>query len=225
MTTRRAFDPARTFRFAFARLLGRAALKASGIVIERGLDVIGVPIIERHPDSEIVVGHSVRLVSKSFATALGVNHPVVLKTLAAGARIRIGDRVGISGGSICAASYIEIDDDTMLGANVTIADTDFHSLQPALRSGHTPTTIGVAAVRIGKNAFIGTNAIVLKGVTVGDNSVIGAGSIVTKSIPANCIAAGNPCRVIRMLLPNELDGSQSYPGFQPLDNPTFSVSR
>jgi acetyltransferase-like isoleucine patch superfamily enzyme len=54
--------------------------------------------------------------------------------------------------------------------------------------------------------LIGTNAIVLKGVSIGDNSVIGAGSVVTKSIPANCIAAGNPCRVIRELRPEELTG-------------------
>jgi acetyltransferase-like isoleucine patch superfamily enzyme len=218
-------DPVRTFRFVLSRLQGRAALKAAGILTQRGLDVIGAPIIERHPDSEIVVGQDVRLVSKSFATALGVNHPVVLKTLAAGARIRIGDRVGISGGSICAASSVEIDDDAMLGANVTIADTDFHSLHPAHRSGHSHPTIGVAAVRIGKNAFIGTNALVLKGVTVGDNSVIGAGSVVVKSIPANCIAAGNPCRVIRMLTPNDLAGSQSHLEFHPLDSLTLSVSR
>jgi maltose O-acetyltransferase len=52
--------------------------------------------------------------------------------------------------------------------------------------------------------LIGTNAIVLKGVSIGDNSVIGAGSVVTKSIPANCIAAGNPCRVIRELMHEEL---------------------
>jgi maltose O-acetyltransferase len=95
----------------------------------------------------------------------------------------------------------------MLGANVTIADTDFHSLHPAQRSGHAHPTVGIAAVRIGKRVFIGTNAIILKGVTVGDNSVVGAGSVVTRSIPENSIVAGNPCRVIRALTPEELADS------------------
>lgn len=50
---------------------------------------------------------------------------------------------------------------------------------------------------IGNNVWIGMNAVILPGVKIGDNVVIGAGSIVTKSIPPNCIAGGNPCRIIR----------------------------
>ncbi len=52
-------------------------------------------------------------------------------------------------------------------------------------------------VHIGRNCWIGAGAIVLPGVTIGDNTVIGAGSIVTKDIPANVVAVGNPCRVLR----------------------------
>ena len=52
-------------------------------------------------------------------------------------------------------------------------------------------------VYIGKNVWISTSCIILGGVKIGDNSIIGAGSIVTKDVPANCIAAGNPCKVIR----------------------------
>jgi acetyltransferase-like isoleucine patch superfamily enzyme len=51
--------------------------------------------------------------------------------------------------------------------------------------------------RIGENCFIGTNAIILPGITIGDNCVIGAGSVVTKDVPARCMAAGNPAKVIR----------------------------
>jgi len=54
-------------------------------------------------------------------------------------------------------------------------------------------------VTIGRNVFIGMNSVVLKGVTIGDNSVIGANSLVTRDIPADVIAAGNPCRMIRSL--------------------------
>ena len=52
-------------------------------------------------------------------------------------------------------------------------------------------------VHIGKNCWIGAGAVILPGVTIGDNTVIGAGSIVTKDIPANVVAVGNPCKVLR----------------------------
>lgn len=52
-------------------------------------------------------------------------------------------------------------------------------------------------VTIGVKTFIGLNTIITKPVTIGNNVIIGAGSIVTKDIPDNCIAAGNPCRVIK----------------------------
>ena len=52
-------------------------------------------------------------------------------------------------------------------------------------------------VHIGKNCWLGAGVVVLPGVTIGDNTVIGAGSVVTKDIPANVIAVGNPCKVLR----------------------------
>ena len=56
-----------------------------------------------------------------------------------------------------------------------------------------------APVTIGSNVWIGGGSVILPGVTIGDNTTIGAGSVVTRSIPANCLAVGNPCKVIRML--------------------------
>lgn len=55
-------------------------------------------------------------------------------------------------------------------------------------------------VNIGDNVWICTGTVILPGVTIGANSVIGAGSIVTKDIPANSLAVGNPCKVIRELI-------------------------
>lgn len=52
-------------------------------------------------------------------------------------------------------------------------------------------------IKVGNNVWIGAGVIVLPGVTIGDNSIIGAGSVVNKDIPANMIAVGNPCRVLR----------------------------
>src|SRR5213596_156609 len=194
-----AFNPIRSLRFRYHRLLGLLAIVSSGINRQGHVDAIGRPIVQVFPGSSICLGRDVTIISASFATALGVNHPVVLRTLRPGAQIKIADSVGISGGSICAARLIEIGEDSLLGANVTIADTDFHSLRPYYRSGHTDSSVAVEDVIIGKRVFVGTNSIILKGVTIGDNAVIGAGSVVVKSVPANAIAAGNPCRVIREL--------------------------
>lgn len=54
-------------------------------------------------------------------------------------------------------------------------------------------------IKVGNNVWIGANVIVLPGVTIGDNCTIGAGSVVVKDIPANSLAVGNPCRVIRQI--------------------------
>ena len=54
-------------------------------------------------------------------------------------------------------------------------------------------------ITIGNNVWIGAQVCVLPGVTIGDNTIIGAGSVVTKSIPANVLAVGNPCRVLRTI--------------------------
>lgn len=79
----------------------------------------------------------------------------------------------------------------MFGPVVTIA-TVGHPIWPELR-GYMYTD----PVTIQDNVWIGENATICPGVTIGENSVIGAGSVVTKDIPANCIAVGNPCRVLR----------------------------
>lgn len=54
-------------------------------------------------------------------------------------------------------------------------------------------------IAVGSNVWIGAGVQVMPGVTIGDNVVIGGGSVVVKDIPDNCVAAGNPCRVIRAI--------------------------
>ncbi|EKO3852593.1 sugar O-acetyltransferase [Vibrio harveyi] len=90
-------------------------------------------------------------------------------------------------------THIYIGDHVMIGPNVTIA-TAGHPIDPELRRDIAQFNI---PVHIGNNVWIGANSMVLPGVTIGENSVIGAGSVVTKDIPANVVAVGNPCRVLR----------------------------
>ncbi|MHC9531867.1 sugar O-acetyltransferase [Dellaglioa sp. L3N] len=92
-------------------------------------------------------------------------------------------------------TQITIGDDTMIGPNVTlIAGT--HPLNPALRLKNAQYNLPVT---IGKNVWLGAGVTVLPGVIIGDNSVIGAGSLVTKDVPANQLAYGSPCQVIKAI--------------------------
>lgn len=90
-------------------------------------------------------------------------------------------------------THIYVGDATMFGPNVTIA-TAGHPILPELREQAYQYNM---PVHIGKNCWLGAGVIVMPGVTIGDNTVIGAGSVVTKDIPANVVAVGNPCRVMR----------------------------
>lgn len=90
-------------------------------------------------------------------------------------------------------THIYVGDYTMFGPNCVIA-TAGHPILPELREKAYQYNI---PVHIGKNCWLGAGVIVLPGVTIGDNCVIGAGSVVTKDIPANVIAVGNPCKVLR----------------------------
>ena len=88
---------------------------------------------------------------------------------------------------------IFIGDFCMFAPNVVIA-TAGHPIEPSLRRRVGQYNL---PVHIGNNVWVGAGAIIMPGVTIGDNSVIGAGSVVTRDIPANVVAVGNPCRVMR----------------------------
>jgi galactoside O-acetyltransferase len=99
---------------------------------------------------------------------------------------------------------IFVGDSVMFGPNVTLA-TAGHPVEPELRRKVAQYNI---PIHIGNNVWIGAGTVVLPGVTIGENSVIGAGSVVTKDIPANVVAVGNPCRVMRPI--NERDREFYY---------------
>jgi len=88
---------------------------------------------------------------------------------------------------------VKIGDNVMFAPNVAIY-TAGHPVHPESRGSGYEYGIGIT---IGNNVWIGGNTVINPGVTIGDNTVIGAGSVVTKDIPANVIAMGIPCKVIR----------------------------
>jgi maltose O-acetyltransferase len=99
------------------------------------------------------------------------------------------------GGIILDCNHVRIGDNVQCGPNVQICAAT-HPLAAAQRI--LGPELG-APITIGDNVWLGAGAIVLAGVTIGANTTIGAGSVVTRDIPANVLAAGNPCRVIREL--------------------------
>lgn len=85
---------------------------------------------------------------------------------------------------------VTIGDGCAIGENVVIRDSDNHSIIPE-EHGH------IAPISIGRHVWVGSNAMILKGVNIGDNAVVAAGSLVTKDVPANTLVAGVPAKVIK----------------------------
>lgn len=113
-------------------------------------------------------------------------------------RIEVGDYCLICPGvRVSSAHGIVIEDNCMLANGVYITDADWHGIYDRVSFGR------AAPVHLKKNVWVGDSAMVCKGVTIGENSIIGAGAIVVDSIPDNCIAAGNPAKVVKQLDPNE----------------------
>jgi maltose O-acetyltransferase len=124
-----------------------------------------------------------------------------------GEQITMGDGVFINYNCVFLDSNrITIGDNALLGPGVQIY-TATHPIRAEDRiryeeragKKHPYYLTQALPVEVGANTWIGGGALLLPGTTIGDNTTIGAGSVVTKPIPADCFAAGNPCRVIRRL--------------------------
>ncbi|WOG27346.1 sugar O-acetyltransferase [Endozoicomonas sp. 8E] len=101
--------------------------------------------------------------------------------------------------TILDGAKVTIGNDVLFGPSVTIS-TAGHPLDSVTRN----TGLEFCKpITIGNNVWLGANVSVNPGVTIGDNSVIGAGSVVTRDIPANSVAVGAPCRVIKSVMSKE----------------------
>lgn len=168
------------------------------IVAGTGLNCVGLPIIRSLRRGQIQLGQRTVLISRSSATALGVAHPVIIRCLTPEASVEIGDDCGLSGTTICAAVAVRIGDRCLFGADVSLFDTDFHNHAAEGRRYAFPEWSKISKpINIGDDVFVGTRAIIHKGVSVGNGSIIAAGAVVTKSVPPNVIVGGNPARIIR----------------------------
>ncbi|WP_394211190.1 acyltransferase [Enterovibrio calviensis] len=113
-------------------------------------------------------------------------------------KITIGDRVQMMGVAIVSYSHVEICDDVGIAPLVTIMDCDGHTTE----GRGTDTEIArleVLPVKIGNGSWIGTGAVIMKGVEIGKNCVVSANSVVFRSVPDGSIVMGNPARIIKSL--------------------------
>lgn len=171
-------------------------LKALGCEVGKGFKIDGKLWIWAQKKGCFRLGDNVRINSRFGSNLVGITNPAVFQCLENGT-ITIGNNSGLSSPVLSTRSSITIGDNVKIGGNVRVFDHNYHSLDFEKRRGkETSDDVKTSPVKIGNDVFIGTNAIVLKGVTIGDRAIVGAGSVVSKDIPADEIWAGNPARCL-----------------------------
>lgn len=146
---------------------------------------------------KITLGNNVTLKSSLFSNLIGLYQRTIITARTKNSVIKIGNNVGMSGVTIYARENIEIGDNTLIGANTKIIDNDFHPLDIDSRNNNDVNGIRTKPVKIGKNCFIGCNALILKGTTLKDGCIVGAGAVVSGEFEENSVIAGNPGKVIK----------------------------
>lgn len=174
-------------------------MKINKIEFGKNLNLFGVPVIFKKSGSTLKMGENCTIKSSFLSNLVGLSQRTIIVTRTEDAKIEIGNNVGISGATIYSRKGISIGDNTLIGGNVKIFDNDFHPIEVEARNIDDKDAIGTREVIIGKDCFIGCNALILKGTKIGDGSVVGAGSVVCGEFPSCVVIAGNPARVIKTL--------------------------
>ncbi len=187
-------------RYAIYTPLCLALLKIKKVKTRGVVYFCGVPYIENK--GAIHIGEDSRFMSKTTGNAIGLNHPCMISAASKDSIITIGSKSSFSGTSIRCFLSITIGNNVRVGSNCLILDGDAHQDDP--RAGRNKPIV------IEDNVWLGGNVVVKKGVTIGRNSVIGMNSVVTKDIPANCIAIGNPCVVVKQFDEAKINEIENY---------------
>ena len=176
--------------------INRMILKAHGVVFGKNIQIPGkVSWLIR--GARITIGDNFYLSSGNGVNPIASNLQADVY-VEPGAALTIGNNVGMSSTRLWIHESARIGNNVKIGGCVLITDTDAHPMDYMARRSSNEGTKS-APVVIEDDVWVGAHCIILKGVTIGARSIIGAGSVVTKSIPADCVAAGNPCQVIKNL--------------------------
>ncbi|MEY2547348.1 MAG: hypothetical protein QOG48_2465 [Verrucomicrobiota bacterium] len=184
----------------FSTLKAKLILSSLGCHYGKNLQVDGKLIIRIHRRSAIRLGDNVRIKSRFMSNPVGMTGPTVLQCIGDGS-ITFGNNSGCSAAVVSSQSKIDIGDSVNIGANARIFDHDYHALD--YQSRRDPETDRAnrrsVAIKIGDDVFIGTNAIILKGVQIGDRTIVGAGAVVSlETIGPDSLVVGNPAQVIKI---------------------------
>lgn len=197
--------PPNSIKMKYYKWFNKWYFKYKGIQFGKNLQVYNKMYITGQR-GKIVVGDDFTFTSGDGINPIFRNLRGCIHTATPSSIIIIGNHVGMSAPCIWVKTKLTIGNHVNIGGNCTIMDTDVHQLDYLVRRGEkkanpgdSSTIVQSAPVTIEDDVWIGANCQILKGVTIGARSVIGAGSVVTKSIPTDCIAAGNPCKVIRRI--------------------------
>jgi acetyltransferase-like isoleucine patch superfamily enzyme len=182
-------------RYLVQKLWWEPLFKSQCEFCGRGLRVLtGIPLISQN--LIIRVGNNVGINGQNTFSASSVTET---PTLEIGDDCVIGHLVSISTGR-----SVKIGKNCLMGSNIFIADNNGHPIPPNRRRQKVKET-EIRPVVIGNNVWLGQGVFIGPGVNIGDNSIIGYNSVVVSDIPANCIAAGAPARVIRHFTTEEIE--------------------
>ena len=150
----------------------------------------------------VQIGQSTILGRSSIGYHTGMPFYTTILNDGNSSHITIGDNCRINGAYIHAKDFIEIGNNCVMAAGITIIDSNAHQVNSLDRTKGQDTPKGI---KIGNNVWIGLNAIILKGTEIGDNCVVGAGSVVKGVFAPNSIIQGNPAMCTGNLSINRMD--------------------
>ncbi len=178
------------------RLRLLAQVKINGASVFCAEDVVFQHPVEFQGAGRLILSGGAQL---GYRGAGHIRTPILLQPRDAGSEIRIGRKSAVMNGSeLIARTSISIGQDCLIGPGTVIIDADFHGIAPDARLEPGLTL----PVVIGDNVFVGTGAMILKGVQVGSDAVIAAGCVVSKDVPAGAKVAGNPMKIIGSVYPD-----------------------
>ena len=196
----------RRFRMIYYIYFNRFKFWLNDVKFGRNMQVYTKFFLNKAPGSKITIGDDFIYTNGDAFNPLCRNIRGCICTGLPYSKITIGNGTGMSSACLWANSSITIGNHVKIGGDCILLDSDSHSLDYHMRRVEeriaTPkymSAVKTAPIVIEDDVLIGTRCIILKGVTIGARSVIGSGSVVTKSIPPDCIAAGNPCKVVKSI--------------------------
>lgn len=194
-------------RIVFYSRFNKFLFWISGVDYGKNLHVMNKIYLHVEKNASILIGDDFTMTSGDSINPLSRNKRGAIYC-ESGGKILIGNNVGMASPCIWAKTSVTVGDNVNVGADCIILDTDCHSLDYEIRKSRKMAENGKTLdsalakskpIIIEDDVLIGTRCIILKGVTIGARSIVAAGSVVSRSVPEDCVAAGNPAKVVKTI--------------------------